>query len=174
MIYLLACLNYHYILYKLNHFFYFIISFRFIFQLSRIMNCPDLKYTVAYEVYQKLILVAQNLNVLSPYNAADKTIEFIHSQLEPSAILSENVDLLRKLLLNSQSSNWGDEEKLILLAHFLLTFSMKTSTLRFLQFSTKSYDEVLMKLNDLATLYRILLPKFSFSTLIRITNIVNY
>ena len=124
------------------------------------MNCSDLKYTVAHEVYEKLILIAQKLDVLSPYTAADNTIEFIHRQLEPSSILPENVDRLRKLLLNSQSSDWGEEEKLILLAHFLLTFSLKTSALRFLQFSNKSYDEVLLKLKVLATIYGILFPYF--------------
>ena len=138
------------------------------------MDASDLKFSNAHEVYEKLIEVAQKLNVLSPFNAADNTIEFIHSQLDSTSIIPENVHRLREQLLKSQSDTWANEEKLILFAHFLLSFSLKTSILRFLQFSTKSNEEVRIKLKVLATIYSMLFQYFSLLNIIYIGKIVYY
>ena len=122
--------------------------------ISSKMNCIDLTYSIPQNVYDMLVSIAKKLKFSSAQDAADNTISFINCQIDSQVLIPDKVAHLRELLQSSSSELWSKEETVILLAHFLLCYSLNAAVLRFLQYSTKLYDEVLMKLTGLARIYR--------------------
>ena len=115
------------------------------------MNYPDLTYSIPQNVYEKLVSIAKKLEFSSEKDAADITISFIHCQIGNQIVIPENIAVLRQILQSSSSEFWNKEEKLILFAHFLLTYSLNVAVHRFRKYSTKSFADGLMKLKILAT-----------------------
>ena len=127
------------------------------------MDAKDLKFSNAHEVYEKLVQIAEKLGISYPELAVDRTINFIHHQMNTSVTIPPKVQELRESLRNSASQQWMNEEKLLLIAHFILAFSLSVAIFRFRIYSRKNEDEVLLKLKVLATIYCIfILGQFFF------------
>ena len=127
------------------------------------MDAKDLKFSNADEVYEKLVQIAEKLGISYPELAVDRTINFIHHQMNTSFTIPPKVQEFRESLRNSASQQWMNEEKLLLIAHFILAFSLSVAVFRFRIYSRKNEDEVLLKLKVLATIYGIfILGQFFF------------
>jgi hypothetical protein len=121
------------------------------------MNSLAVKYSIPHEVYEKLVDVAKLLGLSNAFDAIDKTLLLIKGQMQSTVLNTPETAQLRETLLNTPKHSWIGEEKVLLLAEFLLSYSVEASVLRFRQFSWKDYDVVKLRLKVLATIYGMLL-----------------